>query len=265
MEAHKIFTRDFLLSFFAQFGFSSVFFSLIPTIPIYLSRSGATEAEIGVLVGVASVSSLVLRPFIGRALLKITEKKLMIAGALLLTLSSISYLFSPPFFPFFTVRVFQGISTALFYTASFTLVANISPDTHRGRTLSYFYLAPNIAFALAPSVGMLLINHLSFAFLFWACTGLSLCTLFTTTKLKERPIDSREGQSMKDQGFLDYKTLPPAIMASLANVIWGAITAFFPLYALSHGVTNPGLFFACLCFYAYFGSRLWWEDIGYLQ
>jgi MFS family permease len=27
-------------------------------------------------------------------------------------------------------------------------------------------------------------------------------------------------------------------------MIWGALTAFFPLYAISHGATNPGLFFA---------------------
>jgi MFS family permease len=33
-------------------------------------------------------------------------------------------------------------------------------------------------------------------------------------------------------------------MAFMLNIIWGALTAFFPLYALSQGVTNPGLFFA---------------------
>jgi MFS family permease len=26
--------------------------------------------------------------------------------------------------------------------------------------------------------------------------------------------------------------------------IWGAVTAFFPLYAINHGVTNPGFFFS---------------------
>jgi hypothetical protein len=75
MATQKILTRDFVLCFFAQFAFSSVFFILIPTIPIYLSRLGATEAGIGILVGVLSVSSLILRPLVGRALLKIPEKK----------------------------------------------------------------------------------------------------------------------------------------------------------------------------------------------
>ena len=72
----KILTRDFVLVFFAQFAFTSVFHILIPTLPIYLSRLGSTEAEIGVLIGIFFFSSLVLRPFVGRALLKIPRKKL---------------------------------------------------------------------------------------------------------------------------------------------------------------------------------------------
>ena len=85
MATKKILTRDFVLSFFAQFTFSSVFSILIPTIPIYLSRMGAKEAEIGVLVGALSVSSLVLRPLVGRALLKIPERRFMIVGTLFYT------------------------------------------------------------------------------------------------------------------------------------------------------------------------------------
>jgi len=32
----------------------------------------------------------------------------------------------------------------------------------------------------------------------------------------------------------------------MLNFIWGALTAFFPLYALRHGVSNPGIFFIFL-------------------
>jgi len=84
----KIFTHDFLLVFLAQFTFTFVFHILIPTLPIYLSRLGSTETEIGVLIGIFFFSSLVLRPFVGRALLKTPEKTFMIAGALLFALTS---------------------------------------------------------------------------------------------------------------------------------------------------------------------------------
>jgi len=248
MATQKILNRDFVLSFFAQFAFSSVFSILIPTIPIYLSKMGAREAEIGVLVGALSVSSLVLRPLIGRALLKIPEKNFMIAGAIFYALSSIAYLFAPPFWPLLAVRVFQGIGLALFSTASFTLVANITPETHRGQIISYFYLSINFAFALAPYFGMVLINQFNFPFnfkvLFLICTGLSLCCLFITLKLKKMPGLPLANLSSQKQPFLSREALPPAIIAFLITITWGALTAFFPLYALSQGVDNPGLFFA---------------------
>jgi len=176
MEAvtnEKILSRDFILCFFAQFTFSCVFSILTPTLPIYLSNFGAKEAEIGFLVGIFSVSSLVLRPIVGRALLTTGERSYMAAGALLYILSSVAYLLAPPFWPLLVVRVFHGIGLALFSTAIFTLVAHITPDTHRGQLISYFYLAGNLAFALAPYFGMLIINRFQFVVLFLACTGLS--------------------------------------------------------------------------------------------
>src|SRR5512139_3838103 len=118
----NIFTREFILCFFAQFTFTFVIFSLIPTLPIYLSRLGSNEVEIGVLIGSFAVSSLVLRPFVGRALLTVPEKNFMMAGAFLSALTSVAYVLTPLFWPLLIVRVFQGIAFAFFQTASFTLV-----------------------------------------------------------------------------------------------------------------------------------------------
>jgi predicted MFS family arabinose efflux permease len=246
MAARKILTRDFILSFLAQLSSSFVFFVLIPTIPIYLQRLGTTEAGIGILVGALSVSSLVLRPFVGRALLKASERDFMIAGTLLYSLSSVAYLMAKPFWPFLIVRILQGIGLAFFATASFALVVRISPLAHRGQSLTYFYLSINFAFALAPTFGMALINHFNFTVLFLVCAGLALGSLLITLKLKRRGEDAAEGRPIKGQPLLSREALPPAIMSFLGNIIWGAVTAFFPLYALHHGVSNPGLFFGAL-------------------
>lgn len=244
MGVRKILSRDFLLTFAAQLAFSSSLFILIPTLPIYLARLGSAEAEIGILIGISSVSSLILRPFIGRALSRIPERNFMLGGALLFILCSFAYIFLPPFWPFLMIRVLQGFGFALFYTASTTFIANISPEAHRGQSLSYFFLAFNFAFALAPSFGMFLINRFNFTFLFLVCAALSLCSLFFSTRLKKRGGNAPEAPLTEDRSFLSRKALPPAIMAFFTHIIWGALTAFFPLYALEHGMSNPGLFFA---------------------
>jgi len=256
MANQKILTRDFILCFSAQFTFTSVFHILIPTLPIYLSRLGSTEAEIGVLIGSLFVSSLILRPFVGRGLVKIPERHFMIAGAVIFALASVAYIFAPPFWPFLFVRFFQGIGIALFYTASSTFIANISPEAHRGQSLSYFYLAFNISFALAPSIGMFLINAFTFNILFLLCLGISLSSLLLTTRLRKRPMEPVEDPSKQDEPFFSRETIPPAIMAFLAHIIWGALTAFFPLYAIQNDVANPGFFFAAYAIVLILGRAL---------
>jgi MFS family permease len=241
-----ILARDFILVFFAQFTFTSSFFILIPTLPIYLSKSGSKEAEIGVLIGIFFFSSLVLRPFIGRVLLKIQEKTLMITGTLLFVFTSVAYIFTRPFWPFFTMRVLQGIGFAFFHTASYTLIANISSGPHRGQSLSYFTLAMTISGALAPPFGIFLINQFSFTLLFLVCSALSLCSLVITNTLGRRPVTPMLDASIKDGFFLSRKAIPPSVINSFSLFIWGAITAFFPIYAINHGVNNPGLFFTTI-------------------
>jgi MFS family permease len=242
----KIFIRDFVLCFFAQFTFTFVIFSLLPTLPIYLSRLGSEEVEIGVLIGSSAVSSLIIRPFVGRALLKIPEKYFMIIGALFLASASIAYIFAPPFWPFLIVSVLQGIGFAFFTTASFTLIAKISSGAHMGQSLGYFILAFTVSTASAPPMAIFLINHFSFIFLFLVCLGLSLCSLFITHKLGRGQVVPLQDSSIEDGLFLSRRSLQPSIIAFSPFFIWGALTTFFPLYAMSHGVTNPGLFFSAV-------------------
>jgi len=252
----KIFTRDFILGFISQFTFSMAYHVLYPTLPIYLSRFGSTEVDIGILIGVLGVSSLICRPFIGRALLKIPERNFMIGGAILFVFTYGAYLFALPFWPLFIVRVFQGIGLAFFYTAAFTFISNISPDAHRGQTLGYYLLAVNISLAISPSFGMFIVNHFSFTSLFLICLGLSLCSLFITSKLGKR-----QGLPLEDsythEGFLlSWKALPSSISSFFFHLTWGALTAFFPLYAINHGVANPGFFFTAVAIVLILGRAL---------
>jgi MFS family permease len=67
---------------------------------------------------------------------------------------------------------------------------------------------------------------------------------------------SRENESIQHQPLFSREVLPSGIMAFLLNVIWGALGAFFPLYALRHGVSNPGIFFAFLAITLILGRSL---------
>ena len=243
LPIRKLLTRNFILACFSQFTFSINHFILVPTLPIYLSRLGSTEVEIGILVGIFAVSSLVVRPLVGKALLRIPEKSFMIGGVLLFALTFVAYLWVSSFWLILILRIFQGVGFAFFNTASFTLIANVSSDANRGQNLSYFLIAFNISGALGPTLGMLLVNHFSFTLLFLVCLGLSLSSLFITNKLERRQVTPLRDSSIEEGLFFSPKAISPSLISFFSFFIWASVSAFFPLYAVDHGVTNPGLFF----------------------
>ena len=243
-STQKIWTPDFLFVFLTQIAFSSAYCTLIPTLPIYFSHVGSTEVQIGVLIGALGITSLVVRPFVGKALLKCSEKPFMITGILLFALGSVGYLFAFSFWLLLMMRIIQGVGSAFLFTAAVTWVANTSPESRLGQSLSYYYLAFNIAFAVIPTFGMFLINAYSFTVLFIVCTGVALCSLGLATKLRRRRIGLPGKIDSKEGSLLSRKALPTAVVAMISSMHWGALTAFFPLYALGHGVSNPGLFFS---------------------
>jgi len=252
----KIFNRDFFLACCAQFAFTFVINLLIPTLPLYLSGLGASEVEIGVLIGSFFVSALVLRLFVGKGLTKIPEKNFMIAGALLFGLTSLAYVIAPPFWPFLTVRLLQGVGLALFHTAAYTLVAHISTSAHRAQSISYFILSFNVSGALGPPLGMFLVNYTSFTVLFLVCAGLSVAALLITMKLGQSRVTAGQDTSTDDGSFFSRKALSPSIVNSLTFLTWGSLHAFFPLYAVQNGVTNPGIFFSVLAVTLILGRTL---------
>jgi MFS family permease len=252
----QILTRDFIFAFLAQFASSFIFFTLIPTLPIYLVRLGSSEIETGVLLGVFFFFSLLCRPFVGKGLLRTPERTFMIIGSCLYGLASIAYLLAPPFWPFFAVRILHGIGFGFFHTASFTFIANTVSKAHRGQSLGYFSLSMTLSAALAPSIGMLLINRYDFMILFLSCFGLSLCTLMTTNQLGKTQGAPMQAHSPEKGGFLNRKAIAPSITNAISLFIWGAIAAFFPLYAIDHGVTNPGLFFTTVAIMLLLGRSL---------
>jgi predicted MFS family arabinose efflux permease len=243
-SSDKLLTRDFVLVFFAFFLFIAANHALIPTLPIYLTQAGSNAREVGVLVGIYGIASLVSRVLVGGALTRYSEKRIMMIGALLFALTFPAAIMFSRFWPLFAVRVFQGIALACFHTAALTYVVNMVPPAHRGQGIAYFMLAPNIAMALVAPSGMFLINRYGFTVFFFSCMGLSLCSFFLSwKKVKSREITMTSGESAWNAFLPEWKIVVPAIVFFLVVFAYGGLTAFVSLYALERGIANPGHFF----------------------
>ena len=245
--AGHLFTHDFVLGFFAVFAFAAAAQALIPTLPIYLTKLGSNEREIGVLIGIAAVASLASRLFVGGILLKCSEKSVIMVGALLSAITFLASIVFRPFWPFLIIRFLQGVALACIDTAAIASVINMIPLAYRARALGYFLLAPSLAMAVAAPFGMFLINQYGFTILFLSGAALSFCALFLSWKVKGQTVAiSHKTVPSHSTSFLNLKIITPAITSFLQLFVWGTVSAFFPLYAIQCGVTNPGLFFTAM-------------------
>jgi predicted MFS family arabinose efflux permease len=239
--------RAYVLCFLAFFSFLAASHALNPTIPIYLVRLGTFEREIGILVGVFGVASLLSRFFAGGLLRRYPEKLIMLWSATLFILVYLALILFRPFWPFFMARIFQGFAFACFDTAAISYVIRIIPPENRPQAISYLLIASPLSSALVASVSVLVLNEYSFAILLLGCTGLSICALLFSWKLKpEGTGRSREASTTGSGLFFEPRILAPALISFLFSFSWGGLAAFFPLYAIQCGVTNPGHFFTAM-------------------
>lgn len=243
----NVLNRDFVFCFLVFFLFAAAIHALTPTIPIYLARLGSGEREIGVLVGIFGISSLMSRFIVGACLRKYSEKSIMMAGALIFALGSFAFIFFHPFWPFFIVRFMQGFAFACLDTAAFAFIVNVIPATYRGQTLAYFMLAPNLALTVAPTFAIFIVNKHSFTLFFLTVMILALSAFALCFPLTGQKMDrSEERTAVSRNRFFERRIVAPAAIGFMHTFTFGAIVAFLPLYAIQKGVNNPGFFFSAV-------------------
>jgi predicted MFS family arabinose efflux permease len=242
----NILIRDYVLSFLALFGFLAAFHALTPTLPIYLERLGSSKREIGVLVGTIGVSALVSRLLVGKILRSHSERAVMMTAAALFGLSFLALVVFPPFWPFLFVRLLQGIAFASLDTAVLSYVVRIIPSAYRARAISYFFVGPSLASAIAATSAVYVVNTYGFTVLLLVCTGLCVCALLLSWRLRGRGTAEPDPSPPKNVPFFQPQILAPALMSFLFYFSNAGVGAFFPLYSLQCGVMNPGIFFSSM-------------------
>ncbi len=253
----NVLSRDFLFAFFALFAFMAAYHSFTPTLPIYLAKMGCREREIGLLVGIVGVASLVSRLAVGGALAKRPEKSVMIVGGLLSALVCFSYTFAYPFWPFFIARFFQGLSFACIDTAVLAIVVRVTPARYRGQAIGYVLLASPLAMAIAATGSVFLSSRFGFRILFLLCAALSAACFIFSSMVTGRKVDEQHVATPPPRSrFLDLNIAVPALVTFLTYFAGGALFAFIPLYGLSRGVTNPGFFFFGISIMLFLGRIL---------
>jgi len=112
--------------------FASLYF-LLPTLPLYALSLGGTNAEVGLIIGILALTSLVARPFLGMWMDRAGRRGFLVAGAGIYVVAALGYWTIDSVTGLLLWRVVQGIGLATFSTAAASLAGDLAPP--QGLTL----------------------------------------------------------------------------------------------------------------------------------
>lgn len=245
-QCSAIWTRNFILLCVANFVLFMSMQVLLPTLPLYLLDIGGDEKAVGFVMGAYTLSSMLIRPFAGLLVDHYNRRKVLLLGLALVFLVSNFYEMAAMVTLLILVRVVHGLSFGISSTAIGTMVADILPKARLGEGMGYFGLTSSLSMALAPMLGLWLVQTNDYSTLFLTVTALALLALLSSLTIKATPnpvAPAKPAGADLWSGLLEKSALPAASVMFFLAMVWGAVICFIAVYAAERGIANIGLFF----------------------
>src|SRR5699024_10167696 len=243
-EQDKIFTRDFVLIWIANFFIFLGFQMTLPTIPIFIDTLGGSEQMIGLIVGVFTFSALLFRPYAGHALESKGRGVVYLFGLSLFVLSVGSFGFLTSIAMLIVMRIIQGVGWGFSTTASGTIATDLIPPKRRGEGMGYYGLSGNLALAIGPALGLTLAGKMSFQWFFLICAALGLMAFLLSLNIRFKKVDlSPDKTKVARFDVLEKSAINPSILLFFITATFGSIASFLPLYAAEKNIDGIQIYF----------------------
>ena len=242
----RLFLADFIVRGFYQIGKT-------PLLPLFAASIGAGELIIGFIVSVSTMTGMLLKPVFGILSDRWGRKVWLLVATILFSGMPFLYQFVTTEQELMVLRLFHGISTAIFGPVSLAYVAGINARG-LGERIAYFGMSRLLASLSAPLIAGILLTFLNFQTVFLLigfCSLFGMIPIFLLSEdLVERP---QKKVSIINYFFtsFNYSIKIPAIWLAgflelMVYLTIYAVKAFLPLFIISQEggtVLQAGLFF----------------------
>jgi len=234
-EKPRIWTKDFIFICIANFFVFIGFQMTLPTLPLFVEKLGGSDQLIGMVVSIFTLSALLIRPWVGHALESKGRRFIYLVGLGIFVVSVGSYAFLSSIVLLFLMRIIQGAGWGMSTTAGGTVATDIIPAKRRGEGMGYFGLSGNLALALGPSFGLVLVSIIGFSYTFLLSALGGLLALIFASMLHYKPVD-KNAVAHNRWDVLEKTALKPASLMFFMTMCFGGIASFLPLYAEEKGI-----------------------------
>lgn len=145
-----------------------------PILPLYALEFGVSYTAAGALITGFALARLLFSLLGGVLGDRYGARRVSLAGALLLTLSSVTAALAPTYLVLLVSRFVEGMGSAILATTASQYLVQTAPKERLGRTMALYQTGLLVGVAVGPFVGGRLAEMGDFRTPFWAYAGLGV-------------------------------------------------------------------------------------------
>lgn len=238
-------SSNFIFFSLANFLFYGAFYLYIPVLPQYVEKLGGTPTDIGIVGGAFGLSSIFVRPYLGRLADKWGRKKMMIWGTLLFAVLFLAFGQVKTVMPLVVLRLLHGICLGMYLAASAAYIADYAPEDRRGEVLGIYQTVRVVSMALFPAIGIYVLQATnSYPTLFQATFATAVLCALVMFPLKDVKATYSTEEKVDLWPIFCQRVVWMCSLCFLGgSLVYGALLTFLPIFAPVRQVENYGLFF----------------------
>lgn len=238
----RLWTGSFIRICLVNFFIFVNFHALLPTFPFFVTHLGGDAVTIGLATALFSIASIVSRPFVGWLIDTRGRCTILVLGLIGMALIPMGYFVSAGIALAVVLRTAHGVFHAASSNASSTWVTDIIPRSRMGEGLGMYGLSMAISTAVAPALGLAVMNVWGFRPLFAIAALVALVALLTGLSIRSRNYTLSDAP-LRISELFEPMSLPAAVTQFFFMMAYGVIEVYVAIYAASCHLPGGGIYF----------------------
>lgn len=240
--AAKLWTRDLVLIILVNLCVFTNHIMSLSTFPFYIQSLGGSEAIAGICAAAFAFVAVIIRPFVGWWLDNGVRKAALVVGLLLLGAAPLGYAFVPVLSMSIAFRMLHGIGLSFSNSTTATVASDVICRPRFAEGMGYFGMATALASAIAPALGLSLMEGFGFGTLYAVAAGIAGLGLVLFAFVRTRKVNVPK-KKLDLRTIINRDSLPATATMLVFMLTFGALENFVAIFAAENSLPSGSIYF----------------------
>lgn len=240
--AAKLWTRDLVLIILVNLCVFTNHIMSLSTFPFFIQSLGGSEAIAGICAAAFAFVAVIIRPFVGWWLDNGVRKVALVVGLLLLDAAPLGYVFVPVLSMSIAFRMLHGIGLSFSNSTTATVASDVICRPRFAEGMGYFGMATALASAIAPALGLSLMEGFGFGTLYAVAAGIAGIGLVLFAFVRTRKVNVPK-KKLNLRTIINRNSLPATATMLVFMLTFGALENFVAIFAAENSLPSESIYF----------------------